>query len=120
MRIIELFKQDVAIKTIESTGYPVFPTDIKKDEVKENPSFFIFSDDGDTHNGTSASQYLKEFVLAFVTKEDAIFNEIELIENLKKSALTFRGSSTDYGRIANTDVEAKMRTLTFVRTIQVR
>lgn len=119
--ITDTLRLEKAITIIEGTGYPVFGTDIGKDEVEANSSFFIFEDEGNISKAESSkSQYSREFVLSFLTKKGATINPIELIETLKPSGLHFKSSDSAHGKMANTDEEAKMTTLIFTRIITVR
>ena len=94
--------------------YPVFSTDIRKDEVEKNPSFFIYNDDGEiTKAQTGTTQYLTNFYLSFFTIDQSAINQIGIIEVCKKHALFFDRTELDHGKVANLDVEAKMITFVF-------
>lgn len=114
----ELLKK--TIETIEAVGgYSAFGTDISKDEVAENPSFFIFNNKGAINKADTSNQYLRDFDLFFITREDAEIDEFDLILALQKCGLRFRSTEYDYGKIKNTDVEAKMTTFNFHRALVV-
>lgn len=94
--------------------YPTFAMDIRKDEVKKNPSFFIYNDDGEiTKAQTGTTQYLTSFYLSFITRNQSAINQIEIIELCKKHALFFDRTEIDNGKIQDLDVEAKMVTFLF-------
>lgn len=94
--------------------YPVFATDIRKDEIEENKSFFIYNDDGDVFKSDSGTnQYQVEFYLSFVTREKAKINKIEIIELFNQHRLFFRNTDTQFGKLEDLDVETSMTTFTF-------
>ena len=101
------------------TGYSVFATDMTKDEVANNPTFLIYDEKGDIRKASSANQYLQDFVLSFVTRENIEINEFELIVDLQPCGLIFRETQKEYGRIADTDQEAKMVTFYFHQPLVV-
>lgn len=120
MIITDSLRLETAVEIIENTGNAAFDTDVGKDEVEENSSFFVYVEEGDIRSAeTSRSQYVREFVLAFITRENATINAIELIENLKKAGLHFKSTETATGKMANTGEEAKMITFIFTRSIRV-
>lgn len=94
--------------------YPVFATDIRRDEIEENKSFFIYNDDGDVFKSDSGTnQYQIEFYLSFVTREKAKINKIEIIELFNQHRLFFRNTDTQFGKLEDLDVETSMTTFTF-------
>lgn len=100
--------------------YPVFGKDIKKDEVENNPSFFIYNEKGEITKGDGTiNSYNINFYLYFITRENAEINEIEIIERLKKHGLVFVRTEQDLGKIENTDSEAKMTTFIFYQMQKV-
>lgn len=100
-------------------SYNVFGTDIKKDEVEANETFFIINPKGEIRKAQSnTNQYLRNFYIYFVTKSDAEIDEIELAESLRKHGLRFDGTDIEYGKVAGTDSDAKMITFIF-HTAQV-
>lgn len=101
------------------TGYSVFATDMTKDEVAKNPTFLIYDEKGDIRKASSANQYLQDFVLSFVTRENIDINEFDLIVGLQPCGLIFRETQKEYGRIADTDQEAKMVTFYFHQPLVV-
>jgi len=110
----------LTVKTIEEIGgYPVFQTNIAKDELESNLSFFIYENNGQIRKAEGHNQYLRDFQLFFITKEAAEIDEFGLILSLQKCGLRFRETQYDYGRIANTDAEAKMTTFYFHRALVV-
>lgn len=114
------FDLEKVIATIEGvSGFKVFGTDMKKDEVDDNNSFFIFDDKGDIRKASSANQYLQDFVLSFITKENAEIKEFDLIIGLGRMGLIFRETEKEYGRMANTENEAKMITFYFHQPLVV-
>lgn len=121
MKIIDNLKIDKVIEIVEQTGFPIFATDIEKDERDKHSSFFIYTEKGRTTPGevTKHKQYLREFILSFITKENVEIEEIELTEKLRAAGLIFRYSDTDFGKIRGTDQDAQMHTLTFVRSVRV-
>ena len=109
------------IQTIETVGgYSAFGTDISKDEIAENLSFFIFNSKGAIKKADTPNQYLRDFDLFFITREDAEIDEFALILALQKRGLRFRRTEYDYGKIKNTEVEAKMTTFNFHRALVIR
>lgn len=111
--VVESNTQAVVKKIIEITGYPVFKTDITRDEALANPSFFVYEDKGDITQGGNGNQFLMEFIISFITTEDASIDEIELILALRYFGLIFNRTETEHGRVANTESEAKMITFNF-------
>ncbi|MBC2106146.1 hypothetical protein [Listeria booriae] len=108
------------IEVIEGkTEYPVFSTDIKKDEVENNPSFFVYTEKAGIDKGQNSNQYLKRFVLMFVSKDASDIDEIELSKALEVCGLIFDRSDVDYGRIADTEQEVLANTLYFHRILRV-
>lgn len=103
----------VVAKLKEITGYPVFKTDITRDEVLSQPSFFVYEDKGDIRQGTNGNQYLVGFVISFITTDDATIDEIDIIQQLRPFGLLFDRTETDSGRIADSENEAKMTTFYF-------
>lgn len=94
---------------------PVFAADIRKDEVKENKSFFIYDDDGDIKKpDTSTNQYQQEFYLYFVTREKMDLDKFKIIEMCDDHRLLFNSCETQVGKIEGLDVEASMTTFTFI------
>lgn len=94
--------------------YPTFTINMKKSEVKENPSFFIYDDDGEISKAdTSTVQYKIKFYIYFITRENAKINKIKLIEMCKKHGLIFDYTTVELGKIENTDSEASMITFVF-------
>lgn len=115
-----MFDLEKTIGVIESVGgYPVFATDIKKDEADSNESFFIYYDKGPIRKATGANQYLRDFILMFVTKENAEVDEFGMILSLQKCGLRFDNTDYDYGRVANSDAEAKMTTFNLHQALVV-
>ncbi|WP_034538555.1 hypothetical protein [Carnobacterium inhibens] len=114
------FSLSKTIQQVKSiTGYPVFATDMTKDEVTNNPTFLIYDDKGDIRKASSANQYLQDFVVSFVTRENIEVNEFDLIMGLQPCGLIFRETQKEYGRIAETDQEAKMVTFYFHQSLVV-
>ena len=101
--------------TVEGiTGFPVFGTDIQKDELDANESFFLYYEKGPIRKADSgANQFLRDFILMFVTKEDAEIDEFALILELPKCGLRFRNTEYEFGKIASTEQEAKLSTFYF-------
>lgn len=101
--------------TIEGiTGFPVFGTDIQKDELEAHESFFLYYENGPIRKAESgANQFLRDFILMFVTKEAAEIDEFALILELPKCGLRFRNTEYEFGKIANTEQEAKLSTFYF-------
>lgn len=99
------------------TSYPVFKTDITKDESRENESFFIIEPDGNLTN--AGNHYEKECLISFVTKKDKIIDEIALILAVEPNGLIFQRTETDFGRMADTQQEVKMLTFYFTAPLVV-
>ena len=101
--------------TIEGiTGFPVFGTDIQKDELEAHESFFLYYENGPIRKAESgANQFLRDFILMFVTKEAVEIDEFALILELPKCGLRFRNTEYEFGKIANTEQEAKLSTFYF-------
>ncbi|WP_092092114.1 hypothetical protein [Pisciglobus halotolerans] len=115
-----MFDLEKVIKTIEAVGgYQVFGTDMKKDEVDSNESFFIYYDKGPITKADGSNQYLRDFILMFITKENAEIDEFGLILALQKCRLRFDNTEYDYGRIADTEREARMTTFNFHQALVV-
>lgn len=107
------------VEAIRSFGYPCFDSDVGRDEVAENPSFFVYMDDGGLEPSTHANQYWKTFVLMFITRENATFDELELIDKMKLCRLIFDRSEIERGSLLNTEEQAIARTLTFHQVLKV-
>lgn len=104
---------DGLIASLE-TQFPVFATDIRKDEIENNKSFFIYNDDGEIIKAeTGTKQYLVEFYLSFVTREKERIDKIKIINMCEKHRLFFKSTSTQVGKIEDLDVETSMVTFTF-------
>lgn len=99
------------------TGYPVFKTDITKDESRENESFFIIEPDGDLTN--VGNHYEKECLISFVTKNDKAIDEIALILAVEPNGLIFQRTETDFGRMGDTQQEVRMLTFYFTAPLVV-
>ena len=99
------------------TGYPVFKTDITKDESRENESFFIIEPDGDLTN--VGNHYEKECLISFVTKNDKTIDEIALILAVEPNGLIFHRTETDFGRMGDTQQEVRMLTFYFTAPLVV-
>ncbi|MBS5596602.1 hypothetical protein [Peptostreptococcus sp.] len=94
--------------------FPVFATDIRKDEVMANESFFVFDDDGGiTRSVSSTNEYRQEFYLSFVTRAKEKIDKFKLIELFDRHKLFFISCNTQVGKIENLDVEISMTTFTF-------
>lgn len=108
------------IKTLkELTDYPVFRTDITKDETQANKSFFIVEPDGDLSRTEGNGGFSREFLVSFITKEDALIDDIQLLLTLERHGLIFERTETDYGRMANTQKEVKMISFIFSQPLWV-
>ncbi|MGT2911377.1 hypothetical protein ACVR1I_06635 [Streptococcus cameli] len=107
------------VKEILSFGYPCFDSDVGRDEVADSPSFFVYMDDGGLEPSTHANQYIKSFILMFISREGATFDELELIEKMKLCRLVFDRSEIERGSLLNTEEQAVARTLTFHQVIKV-
>ena len=107
--------------TVESiTGFPVFGTDIQKDELDANESFFLYYENGPIRKADSgANQFLRYFILMFVTKEDAEIDEFALILELPMCGLRFRNTEYEFGKVASTEQEAKLSTFYFHQALIV-
>ncbi|QBX15445.1 hypothetical protein Javan187_0009 [Streptococcus phage Javan187] len=66
-----------------------------------------------------ANQYHKQFTLMFITRENRLFNELELIENLKLCRLIFDSSEVENGQLVNTEEKAIVRTYYFHQLIKI-
>jgi hypothetical protein len=97
---------------------PVFDSEIKKEEVAECPSFFMFRVSNRYKRGESGRSLLRSVYVSFVTKESMEINLEALIPDLQTVPLYFIDSDEDLGKIQNTDTEAKMITMEF--TAQIR
>lgn len=108
------------IKTLkELTTFPVFKTDITKDETQSNESFFIVEPDGDLSRTGGNGGFSREFLVSFITKEDAVIDDIQLILSVEPHGLIFERTETDYGRMAGTQKEVKMMTFIFSQPLWV-
>lgn len=95
----------------ELTNYPVFRTDITKEESRDNDSFFIIEPDGNLAN--AGNHYTKECLISFITKDNSAVDEIALILKVEENGLIFQRTETDFGRMQNTQQEVKMLTFYF-------
>ncbi|HHT7641968.1 TPA: hypothetical protein ACT2ET_000941 [Streptococcus suis] len=107
------------VEVIRGTGFPCFGLDMGRDEVADNPSFFLYSDDGGLTPGTHANQYKRAFTVMFVTRERASFDDVGLIERLKDCRLIFDRSEIDKGNLVNTDEQVTATTLNFHQLIRI-
>lgn len=107
------------VTTIKQTGIPCFDMSIGRDEVYENKTFFVYIDDGELMPSLHANQYHKRFTLMFITRENSLFNELELIENLKLCRLIFDSSEVENGQLVNTEEKAIVRTYYFHQLIKI-
>ena len=93
---------------------PVFATDIRKDEILNNKSFFVYNDDGDiSKTESSTNEYRQEFYLSFVTRENKKIDKFKIIEIFDRHRLFFISCSTQVGKIESQDIETTMTTFTF-------
>lgn len=109
------------ISTVLKKHYPdipVFDSDIKREEVAENPSFFMFRLSNRYTRGDTGRSLLRSVYISFVTKESKEINLELLIPDLQTVPLYFVDSNEDIGKIQGTDIEAMMITMEF--TAQVR
>ncbi|HEK9985471.1 TPA: hypothetical protein TVE81_001378 [Streptococcus equi subsp. zooepidemicus] len=107
------------VTIIKQTGIPCFDMSIGRDEVYENKTFFVYIDDGELMPALHANQYHKQFTLMFITRENRVFNELELIENLKLCRLIFDSSEVENGQLVNTEEKAIVRTYYFHQLIKI-
>lgn len=107
------------VTIIKQTGIPCFDMSIGRDEVYENKTFFVYIDDGELMPALHANQYHKQFTLMFITRENRLFNELELIENLKLCRLIFDSSEVENGQLVNTEEKAIVRTYYFHQLIKI-
>ncbi|CRQ98291.1 TPA: hypothetical protein TVW26_001592 [Streptococcus equi subsp. equi] len=107
------------VTIIKQTGIPCFDMSISRDEVYENKTFFVYIDDGELMPALHANQYHKQFTLMFITRENRLFNELELIENLKLCRLIFDSSEVENGQLVNTEEKAIVRTYYFHQLIKI-
>ena len=92
---------------------PVFDSDIKKEEVAENPSFFMFRMSNRYTRGESGRSLLQRVYVSFVTKEYKEINVPLLAQDLQTVPLYFVDSDEELGKIQGTDIEAMMVTMEF-------
>lgn len=107
------------VSAIRETGFPCFDLDVGRDEVQDNKSFFVYSDDGGLEASTHANQFNKSFIVMFITRENATFNELELIDRLKLCRLIFDSSEVENGQLLNTEESAVVRTYHFHQVIRI-
>ena len=108
------------IKTLkELTTFPVFKTDITKDETQSNESFFIVEQDGDLSRTEGNGGFRRDFLISFITKNDSVIDDIQLILAVEPHGLIFERTETDYGRMAGTQKEVKMMTFIFSQPLWV-
>lgn len=103
---------DGLISSLEEIA-PVFATDIRKDEVKENEAFFIYDDDGDVKKADASDQYQQEFNLYFVSRNKTRLDKMEIIQLCYSHRLLFSQCISQLGKIEDLDVEASMTSFTF-------
>lgn len=121
MRFSDQFNLEKFIKIMSGQKWPLFDTHLEKDEIVKNPSFFVYSQEGEIRPATEAhNQYLKAFTLAFLTSEQAQIDVLALAEQLRRAGLRFTGTEVDEGEFADTNQRAKMITLNFIHVIKVR
>lgn len=120
MHFIDQFKLNKFIEIMSDQPWPLFDTNLEKDEIIKNPSFFVYSQEGEIRPATAHNQYLKTFTLAFLTRKQEQLDILALAEQLRLVGLRFMGSEIDEGEFADTNQRAKMITLNFVHVIKVR
>jgi len=119
MKFEDTLNLDKFIDIMNGQAFPLFDTSIEKDEVTANKSFFVYSKDGEIRKATdNHNQYLQDFVLSFITKDNSKIDVLILADQLTKARLRFVGSEPETGKFADTGVEAKMITLNFVHVIK--
>lgn len=119
MEFIDTLNLDRFIEIMNAQQFPWFGTNAEKDEIVDNKSFFIYSKEGRIEKATNShNQYLQEFTLAFITRENAQVNVLQLSDQLAKARLIFRNSDSEEGKFAETDEDTKMTTMTFVHVIK--
>ena len=97
---------------------PVFDSDIKKEEVDANSSFFVFRESNNFFRGESGRSLMRKVYVQFITKESKQIDVALLIPDLQTAGLYFVQSDEDLGKIQDTDNEAIMVTMEF--NVQVR
>lgn len=112
------------VKTIKDSTdgkFEVFTTDMTKSEVDKNKSFLIYHPYGQITPGENYLQFKQSFTLSFITTEDIEFSPyvFTLAHKLNSCGLRFDGTTEDYGKIKDTDQEAKMVTISFHKTHKV-
>lgn len=107
------------IEIMDGEAYPLFYIDTEKDEFDAHDSFFVYDDDGRIEKAQASMQFLQEFILGFITKDDTKINVLELAERLQKCGLTLSMSDSEVGEVADTGKKAKMTTMTFKHALVV-
>lgn len=113
---LDLEKIVETIMSETNNKFEVFGTDITKDEVEANRSFFIYDPFGDLSPAEGPKQWKQEFLLSFVTREDQRLSTdmiFKLKDGLRRCRLYFDSTESDYGRMADSDQQARMLTLYF-------
>lgn len=108
----------VPIKNITSRlpeGIPVFGIDVKKDEVRDNPDLFIVHKSNELETGSNG--YRRKVYVMYITRNYVEFDVPDLIDAIRQRGLSFDHSTEDYGKIADTDEDARMVTLIFNETL---
>lgn len=116
-KVVGVIKETVVDKPFE-----VFDSHIGRDEVAKNPTFFFYNENGGMEPTVHATQYKKDFVLMFVSREGAMLSEIEqfgLIERLRKCGLIFSRTEEDEGKLLDTEEKVEAVTFYFSRIIRV-
>lgn len=98
--------------------FPVFDSDIKREEVEANGTFFVFRESSNFFRGESGRSLMRKVYVQFVTKESKQVDIITLVPEIQTAGLYFVSSDEDLGKIQGTDKEALMITMEF--NVQVR
>lgn len=107
------------VEAVRETGFPCFDTTLGRDEVAQHTSFFVYMEDGGLQASTHGNQYHRTFTLMFVSRDEASFDELALIDKLKGCRLVFDRSEVDRGGLLGTEEQVLARTMYFHQVIKV-
>lgn len=108
----------IEVLNLQYPDYPVFDSDIKREEVEANGTFFIFRESNKFFRGESGRSLMRKVYVQFVTRESKQINLETLIPEIQTAGLYFFTSDEELGKIQGTDNEALM--ITMECNVQVR
>lgn len=119
MTVSNRVNQEKLIKVLDSFGFPIFSVDLNKDEINQHSSFFVYNEKGNILPATGSNQYLRDFTLIFMSRENKDIDEIEVIHALTRLGLVFKNSYREEAKLRGTEQSALVITMNFHEIIRV-